>query len=184
MGCFVKSRVEYASRQPRSAWNAHLESSVFVLPHVSPRDLGDFCLGGLVALLQLAFLFTPPSLLVLYATRSIFAAIVTLVSAAAPFGLTAVRGLDLSAEGIRFRRRFGSPKLLRWNQITSIEPVSALEVVLRGSFWPIPPRECCATFTLRGHYRISWKGNYCYFPPADPDLFERYVTSKISKAGG
>ncbi len=157
---------------------------MFVAPHVKPRDLGDFCFGGLVALLQLVFLFTPPSLLVLYATRSTFGAILTLVSAAALFGLPAVRGLDLSAKGIHFRRRFGSPKFLQWDQITSIEPASALEVVLHGSFWPIPPRECCATFSLRGHYRISWKGNYCYFPPADPDLFEQYVNSKICTAPG
>lgn len=52
--------------------------------------------------------FTPPSLLVLYVSRSTFAAIVTLVSAA-PFRLAAVRRLGFSAERIRFRQRFGSP---------------------------------------------------------------------------
>jgi hypothetical protein len=159
------------------------QKSLLMAPHVRPDDLYDGCIGTAAGLLQSAVLLVPPSWLVFHITDSVFAAIVTAVAVLAMAGLFAVRALRLTPQGIRFERRLGSTKFLKWQGILSIEPVTGWEVVTRGLFWPFPPRESCTTFSLRGHYRIRWNTGFCYFPPADREAFESYATSKIRVLG-
>jgi len=164
--------------------NHESASAVLIRAHVPPRDVADFWLAAAVFVLELLFHVVPVGLIVLYLTRSSFITIVAVVAEFAVLGLFAVQALRLSDEGIAFQRRLGTPKFLRWNQITSIEPASTLEVIMRGTLWPFPPRACAGSFSTRGYYRIKWNDHYCYFPPADTDVFEKNVTARIIKAEG
>jgi hypothetical protein len=92
------------------------------------------------------------------------------------FSLHAVEWLRIDEQGIRFGRRWGTPKFLPWTAVRHIRPATRREVVLFGWLWPpFPPREATRALTSVGHYRIEWEGGYCYFPPDDEGTFRRAV---------
>jgi hypothetical protein len=103
-------------------------------------------------------------------------AILILALLSIAFSLHAVEWLRIDEQGIRFGRRWGSPKFLPWAAVRRVRPATRREVVLYG--WllpPIPPREATRALTSVGHYRIEWEGGYCYFPPEDEGTFRRAV---------
>jgi hypothetical protein len=93
-----------------------------------------------------------------------------------------VSSLSLSPEGVRFHRLFGSPKFLPWSAVRSVEVAPRWELITKGWLWPLfPCREMTASFTSLRHYRISWAGGFCYYPPADAETFEEYVSRHLQK---
>jgi hypothetical protein len=138
-----------------------------------------------VALVQIAVLFGLPWMLVLIASGSWGLAQFVVTAAYVIFLLFSVWSISLSPEGIRFKRVLGGPKFLAWKDVLVVEPVSRLELILRGWLWPIfPPRELTACLSSIGHYKISWQGGYCYFPPNDTETFERHVTKHMVRSRG
>jgi hypothetical protein len=156
--------------------------TVLIAPSIKPRDLTDVCLGASIGLAQILVLFAVLGLLVWSLAHSLFAAVFAATAAAAFLGFFTVRGLVLSPQGMRFLRLLGKPSFLAWDQIRSVAPAPRSEVILRGLLWPpLFPREMTASLTLHGHYRIEYRGGFCYYPPADPKLFEAYLDSKLPK---
>jgi hypothetical protein len=93
-----------------------------------------------------------------------------------------VWSMTLSADGIRFHRLFGSPKFLPWSTVQTVEIAPRWEVITKGWFWPLlPAREMTTSLTSLRHYRISWAGGFCYYPPADAEAFRQYVTRYLQK---
>ncbi len=87
-----------------------------------------------------------------------------------------VTSVAISSTGIRFERRTGDPRMLKWLEIRAMRPATRREVVLYA--WSCPwrwPREPNRTRTALGHYRIEWADGYLFFPPKDPAVFEEAV---------
>lgn len=97
------------------------------------------------------------------------------------FYLFRVTHLTLNGEGIRFHRILGSPRFLAWHKIRSVAPASRREVVFRGWLWPLfPAREMSSSLTSLGHFRIQWDNGFCYFPPADSQAFQAFVSHHLA----
>ncbi len=155
------------------------------------RDLNRSLLAGGLVLLQL---LAPPLLvgsLTYLLTRSAIWAQLAGIAAFLPLALSvalhAVGWLKLDSSGITFGRRLGTPKRLRWDQITEIRPATPSEVIRQGWLWPaLWPREATRSLTSEGHYRIQWDQQFCFFPPADEHAFrsavERWAPGVLSPA--
>ena len=151
-----------------------------VPPRFWPRDALDWVLSITVGLLLTCVLFVGPAVIAFVITGSGAAAFITFSAAYAVFWLFSVRRISLSSSGIRFHRVFGGPRFLPWAAISSIEPAPRAEVVLHGWLWPLfPPRETTPSLSARGHFRISWDQRFCYYPPADPQMFRDYVSAHL-----
>lgn len=154
---------------------------VVLKPHSGPRDLTDVLVGLLVALPTLGVLYGIPAAIVVSVGGSWTLALVAAALGAALFTLFisplfTIRGLKISADGLRFDRVLGRPKFLAWSQIHRIRPATRREVVLWG--WLLPPfpaREATRSTSSIGHMRIEWGRRYRFFPPNDPRLFEEAV---------
>ena len=91
-----------------------------------------------------------------------------------------VRRLTVSSDGLRFHRVLGSPKFLAWERISSVAIAPRNELILRGWLWPLfPSRESTPSLSALKHYRITWDGGFCYYPPARTEDFEQYVVTKL-----
>jgi hypothetical protein len=96
------------------------------------------------------------------------------------FLLFVVRKLSIDDNGILFVRVLGSPKILKWTDIESIEKVSRKELILRGWLWPLfPAREMTACLSSKNHFRIKWRDGFCYFPPRHEGDFEELIRKYI-----
>jgi hypothetical protein len=165
--------------------NEHEIDAVVIAPRIQPRGLSDALLSSVVGLFQVTILFGLPWLAAYRITHS---SIIALAVFGAAYGLffsfTVVR-VSISSSGIRFHRRFGSPRFLSWERITSVAVASRRELILHGWLWPLfPSREMTPCFSSLQHYRITWDGGMCYYPPADPDLFEQYVSANLNTRNG
>lgn len=153
------------------------DDPISIRPRFRPRNAGDALLSVVVIVpYQLTVLFILPSLVAYLLTRSIPAAVGAPTVIYVVFLAFTVTNLTISAEGLRFHRRLGFPKLLPWADITSIELASQRELVLKGWLWPLlPAREMTPSLSSIGHYRISWVGGFCYYPPRDAEQFEKRI---------
>jgi hypothetical protein len=167
---------------------------VLIRPQLAPqgaRDLNRSVLAGGFVLLQLLGLPVLVGSVVYLLAENGFWALLAGYAAflllALYVGLHAVGWLKLDSSGITFGRRLGTPKLLRWDQITEIRPATSAEVVRHGWLWPaLRPREATRSLTSEGHYRIKWDQQFCFFPPADEHAFraavERWAPGVLSSA--
>jgi hypothetical protein len=91
-----------------------------------------------------------------------------------------VERLEVDPEGLRFVRRIGYPRRLRWSEIIEIVPVGRCEVLLRGWLsWP--PEEPTTCMSSVGHYRIRFVGGVVYYPPKDAAQFEALIGARGSR---
>ena len=155
-----------------------------IRPHAAPRDVRD----AFIAFVALCLIAAAVLLLAYVPVRIVLdpfpAATVALVVAGlvvGALGAYSVSAIELDDAGIRFRRVFGRPRFLAWDNVTAVRRADRAEVVLRG--WllpPLPPRAAARSVTSLGHYRFDWKGGSCYFPPAD----EAALLAHIERAWG
>ncbi len=173
----------------------HNQEPVVIKPRILPRDLIDVCLGLPIGLLLASLFFGVPAFVAFVMARvfgvsiysSLIAAFVAYCLFYGFFLLFMVRRLTVASDGLHFHRVLGSPKFLAWERISSVEVAPRNEVIVRGWLWPpFPSREITPSLSALQHYRISWDGGYCYYPPARVEDFEQYVVSKIQvrKASG
>ena len=160
--------------------NGHETDAVVIAPRIRPRDRLDGLLSAVVGLFQAAILFGLPALAAYLLTHSGVTAIAVFCAVYGLFFSFAVMRISISSEGIRFHRCFGSPRFLSWGRVTSIGVAPRAELILRGWLWPLfPAREMTACLSSLQHYRITWDGGMCYYPPAEPSLFEQHVSAKF-----
>jgi len=138
----------------------------------------------LVALpIQIVPVFFLPGGLIWWLTGSVLLGFVLLVITYAAWLCWTVWSLELSSDGIRFVRLWGTPKVLRWDEITNISEAPRREVVVHGWLWPMfPAREMTPALSALGHFRICWRGGMSYFPPAHIDEFKRLTDEFRAKA--
>jgi len=158
------------------------QKPLVILPRFLPRDFLDVCLGLPIGLLQAAIFFGLTAVLTYILTHSEPISLVVFLTAYGFSLLFVVRRLTVSATGLQFHRILGSPKFLPWERISSVALASRRELIIRGWLWPpFPPRECSACLSATQHYRIMWNSGFCYYPPAEPQLFEQFVVAKIEQ---
>jgi hypothetical protein len=159
------------------------EISVRIKPRILSRGFADFCIVSFVAFpVQALGLFILPGLIAFLISGSWKFGVAVPVVIYFVFLSFSVSSMTLSADGIRFHRLFGSPKFLPWSIVQSVEIAPRWELITKGWFWPLfPCREMTASFTSLHHYRISWAGGFCYYPPADAEAFHQYVTRHLQK---
>ena len=146
-------------------------------------NLQDVLLTSLSATVQLIVLFGMPAYLVYFLTNNESIVWNVFIISYLVFISFSVFSLSISEEGIKFNRLFGTPKFLSWKEITEIELTQPKELILQGWFWPpFPAREMTFSLSNRGHYKISYNGGYCYFPPKNPEAFLALVNQYKSKA--
>ena len=166
------------------------QKPVMIRPRILPRDFVDFCLSLAVGLFQTTLLFGIPALLAFLASLSFGLGVlislcigfVASFLAYCFFLLFVVRRLTVTVDGLRFHRVLGSPKFLTWDTISSVTVTPRSELILRGWLWPLfPSREMTPSLSSLQHYRISWDADFCYYPPAQSEVFEQHVVAKIQK---
>jgi hypothetical protein len=167
------------SGPPSGAPTAVVERRSFA-PRILPRGGADLAVALAIAALQAAWLFILPSLVAGYLTHSSAVGEYTFLGLLVVFLSFSVEKLTIDQDGIRFHRLFGSPKFLAWERIVEVEEAPQSELIIRSWIWPpFPAREMTACLSSIGHYRITWDGGYCYFPPADVPQFEALVAKKV-----
>jgi hypothetical protein len=158
-------------------------TSVRVKPRIMSRGAADFCIGMFIVFpVQFLILFILPGVIAFLLSKSWYVALAVPVIIYFVYLAFSVWSITLTAEGINFHRFIGLPKFLPWSSISSVEIAPRWELIRRGWLWPLfPPREMTASLTSLGHYRIRWQGGFCYYPPADTEVFEQYVTRHLQK---
>lgn len=149
-------------------------------PRVMPRDIPDGLLSLAIGLLQTAVLFVIPGFAFFFLTRDASVGFAAAVIAYFAFPLFSVSKIVVTSRGIRLSRILGSPKLIPWSAIESVELAPRSELVWHGWLWPIfPAKEMTPSLTSLGHYRIQFNGTSIYFPPNDPEAFKASVQSYV-----
>lgn len=140
---------------------------------ILPRDAADIFIFLFVCLpFQFFPLFGVPFLAGFWALDSILAGVLMIVIVYILILLFTVWSLHATPQGIEFRRIFGSPGYLAWEDISSIRLASRKEVIMQGWLWPLfPAREMTACLSARGHVRFESASGICFFPPADTKEF-------------
>lgn len=153
-------------------------SRILIKPRLMPHSFSDFLITFLVAApLQLGGLFVLPALITLVIFNSETLAFLVLLTIYFIFLGFSVWSISLSEDGIYFRRLLGSPKVLSWNDVVSIEAAPRWELIRKGWLWPlIPAREMTTSLSSQGHYRITWADGFSYYPPLDVAFFENHVS--------
>jgi hypothetical protein len=156
--------------------NANID--VVIKPRIRPRGIGDMLVCLLIPMpLQVTGLNIIPAFLIYIAFHSETLALLLVVAINLIFLSYSVWSITLTSNGICFNRILGTPKFLPWSELVSIAIAPRRELIVKGWLWPLfPAREMTASLTALGHYRISWHGGFCYYPPSDPTLFESYVS--------
>jgi len=133
-----------------------------------------------VGILQILALLGIPAAIAYVLSKSTLVTSLVLLASYIIFLLFSVRFISLGTDGIKFHRVLGTPKVLPWKLITSIERASRRELIFRGWLWPLfPPREITASLSSLDHFRIDWIGGFCYYPPRDVVEFEQHVSSRL-----
>lgn len=129
-------------------------------------------LASIVIIVGVIVVYAVPGMLALFVTEN---ALILNTLFWAPWilaGLMWVFAIELSPEGIRLKRLIGHPRLITWDEFEGVEEAPPGQLVLFGIFLPpLPMREAALALTVRGHYRIRYRGSYCFFPPADAAAF-------------
>lgn len=158
------------------------ENVVVFQPRFAPRNAGDL-LATVAILAGVIVVYALPGMVALFFTER---SLILNTLFWAPWilsGLLWVFSLEISPEGIRLRRLIGSPRFIPWKDVESVEEAPPGELVLYGIFVPpLPMRESALALTTRGHYRIRYRGRFCYFPPKDAPGFEAAVARFHSPA--
>jgi len=137
-----------------------------------PRDMLDVVICVSVAAVQLLALVGLPAGVTVLATGNADAGTSVALGVLLVWLLFSVRYIRCDGQGLHLKRVLGSPKLIPWGQIDSVEEASRRELVLRGWLWPLfPAREMTTSLTAQGHYRIRFKGRDLYYPPGDSAQF-------------
>ena len=145
-----------------------------------PRSGRDALITLTFGLLQFVVLFILPCILIAVLFQSVLVGIGAYFAMGMIWILFSVRTLRISSDGIEFVRVLGSPKRLSWSQIESVEKAPMKEILVHGYIWPLfPPREMTFSLSCIGHYRISYRSNWAYYPPKDAELFESLIRSYI-----
>jgi hypothetical protein len=162
------------------------QATIKIRPRTLPRDFVDVLIAMFVCLpLQVVPMFFLPAGLVWWLTGSFLWGFVVLLAIYAAWLCFTVWSVELSADGVRFIRLFGTPRFLRWDEITTIAEAPRREVVLHGWLWPLfPPRELTPALSALGHFRIRWSGGWCYFPPSDTETFKKEVDEFRNRKAG
>lgn len=127
-------------------------------------------------------LFVLPYVAALFLTGSWEWAFLAPLCVYAVFMLFSVWSISIDESGITFSRFWGRPKKLSWNEVQDISLAPRRELIWHGWLWPLlPAREMTASLSSVGHYRISWAKGYCYYPPADQELFEKLVAQYLKR---
>ncbi|HEY0064136.1 MAG TPA: hypothetical protein VGC21_18615 [Telluria sp.] len=148
-------------------------------PRIAPRNLPDLLITASVGLLQVLILIGLPGALAYVLSRNPVVTLVCMTAANVLFALFSVSKVVLVAEGIRFSRALGSPKLIAWDAITGVAEAPRKELIVRGWLWPIfPARELTTTLTSLGHYRIDYGQRSVYFPPRDGAAFVAAIAAR------
>lgn len=153
-----------------------------IKPRTAPRDVIDIMVGAPIGLIQASLAIGVPSLAVALILNPLAGALACLTLCGMSF-LLMVTSLEVQEDGILFRRVLLKPKKLAESEIVSVEEASRREVVIHGWLWPPWPfaREMTACLSARQHFRIQWKGGYCYFPPRDVDHFRKVIDDMMRK---
>ena len=156
-------------------------TSIRIKPRIMSRGVADFCVGAFVVFpAQFLALFILPSGIAFLLSRSWYLALTVPAIIYVVFLAFSVWSITLTAEGIRFHRLLGVPKFLPWSSVLSVEVAPRWELIRRGWLWPLlPAREMTASLTSLQHYRITWPEGFCYYPPADAQVFEQYVSTHL-----
>lgn len=149
-----------------------------IKPRVLPRDALDILiLLFVISPFQLFPLFGVPFLVGTWVTGSIEVGFLMIVAVYVLFLLFSVWSLQVTQEGIKFRRLLGSPKFVPWTKMSSIRAASRTEVIIRGWLWPLfPAREMTACLSARGHVRFEGPFGVRFFPPKDTEGFLKIVS--------
>ena len=151
-------------------------------PRLLPRDVLDLVAFIFVGLVQVTALLVIPFLAVHFFTQSTLLALLAPILLYGLFALYSVRFVVIDADGITFSRILGRPKSLNWGEVKEISLASRGELILHGWLWPLlPAREMTPCLSSLGHYRISWKEGYCYYPPADIELFRSAIREHLKQ---
>jgi hypothetical protein len=152
-------------------------TSIKVKARTAPRDITDVLICLFVAMpLQLVPVLIIPSAIVYFLTLSFIWTFATYVAIYCVWLAFTVWSLQLSDSGIRFTRLFGSPRFIRWEEVTDIAEAPRREVVIQGWIWPrFPAREMTPSLSALHHFRIRWRGGWCYYPPADTESFRKLI---------
>lgn len=136
-----------------------------IRPRTAPRDVIDILVGVPIGLIQAGLALGAPALVIAVVVNPLAGAIAFLALYGMSF-LLMVTSLEVQEDGILFRRVLRKPKRLALSEIVSVSKASRWEVVIHGWLWPPWPfaREMTACLAARHHFRIQWKGGYCYFP--------------------
>lgn len=158
-------------------------TSIRIKPHIMSRDAADFCVSAFVVFpTQFLALFILPSVVAFLLSQSWYVALAAPVIIYVVFLAFSVWSITLTTEGIRFHRLLGIPKFLPWSGVLSVQVAPRWELIRRGWLWPLlPAREMTASLTSLQHYRITWRDGFCYYPPADAEAFEHYVSTHLQK---
>lgn len=158
-------------------------TSIRAKPRIMARDTVDFCVTVFVVLpAQFLALFIFPGVIAFLLSRSWYVALAVPAIIYVVVLAFSVWSITLTPEGIRFHRLVGVPKFLPWSSVSSVEVAPRWELIRRGWLWPLlPAREMTVSLTSLQHYRISWQAGFCYYPPADAQAFEQYVSTHLQR---
>ncbi|MCL2298488.1 MAG: hypothetical protein FWC38_00150 [Proteobacteria bacterium] len=155
------------------------KSMSVVKPRILPRSLRDASLSLGVFVIQFTILLILPALF-LAVFVSLLSGALCVIAIYLLFLLFTVKEIRVTNEGLHFIRLAGSPRRIRWSEVSSITKVTSREIILRGWLWPpFPAREMTLSFTAEGHYRIAFNGKYIYYPPADTQQFEALLSAHL-----
>jgi hypothetical protein len=160
------------------------QEKIVIQPHLPPRDQADRKIGWTYAAITF-----PLMLLAMLALIAGFGWLGSVLFHSPDGGLLALLGplaflfmlrkisvlrLELDERGIHIKRLLAPTETILWEHVEEVRPVSRKELVMEGWMcWP--PKEQTFSMTAQGHYRIRHKRGVFFFPPADPQVFERSV---------
>jgi len=158
-------------------------TSIRVKPRIMARGAADFCVSLFIVFpAQFLALFILPGVITFLFSKSWYVALAVPLVIYVVFLAFSVWTITLTSEGIHFHRFIGVPKFLPWGSISSVEVAPRWELIRLGWLWPLlPAREMTASLTSLRHYRIRWQAGFCYYPPADTEAFEQYVSTHLRK---
>lgn len=143
-----------------------------IRPRVAPRDISDALLSTAVGSVQLGILFVVPALIVYVWTDSSSLAFGFAIGLYLIFAMFTVSTLEVDLSGVKLKRIFGVPKLVRWNEISEVREATRSELIRQGWLWPLfPAREMTPSYTSVGHYRFQYGDDFFFFPPGDVEEF-------------
>lgn len=163
-----------------------LRQRVVIAPHLAVRDDADLQVGW-----KYTGLFLPALVLALAGLIGLFAFVGSrliprgdgvLLGLLGPVVLLvlmrklSVLRLELDERGIHIKRLLATTETILWDDIEAVQPVTRKTLVEEGWLcWP--PKEQTFSMTAQGHYRIRHRKGVFFFPPADPQQFERTVAA-------